>query len=116
MHPLTSSQREVWFDQLLHAEVPPYNIGGWVHLPGPIDSIGSAALLMVKRRDALRPVLVEGVPAAAAGGRAVARGRAAARLLRGSRSAGGGAGVDAGAPGRAFTLIDRPLCRYDLIV
>ncbi|MEM6405874.1 MAG: hypothetical protein AAF669_04680 [Pseudomonadota bacterium] len=36
-YPLTSSQREIWFEQQLYPELPLYNIGGYVDLPGAID-------------------------------------------------------------------------------
>ena len=37
--PLTSPQREIWFDQMLHEGVPLYNIGGYVKIPGAIDPV-----------------------------------------------------------------------------
>ncbi len=36
-YPLSSPQREIWFDQILHPDVPLYNIGGYVRIDGPID-------------------------------------------------------------------------------
>ena len=35
--PLTSSQCEIWFDQMVNAGLPLYNIGGYIDLPGKID-------------------------------------------------------------------------------
>ncbi len=35
-HPLSSPQREIWFDQMLHPDAPLYNIGG-DHADEPID-------------------------------------------------------------------------------
>jgi hypothetical protein len=59
--PLSSSQREIWFDQMLHEGVPLYNIGGYVHLPGAIDvaRFRAAVQLLVARHDALRLVLLD---------------------------------------------------------
>jgi len=61
LYPLTSSQREIWFDQMLHAEVPLYNIGGYVKIPGPINPalFEQAINLLVQKHDALRTVLTE---------------------------------------------------------
>ncbi|MFM7286506.1 MAG: condensation domain-containing protein, partial [Cyanobium sp.] len=56
LHPLTSPQREIWFDQMLHQDVPLYNIGGYVDLPGRIDPLlfAKAASLLVHKHDSLR--------------------------------------------------------------
>ncbi len=61
LHPLTSSQREIWFDQLLHAGIPLYNIGGYVDIPGPIDPalFEQAANLLAQKHDALRTLLAQ---------------------------------------------------------
>ncbi|MEK8017386.1 MAG: condensation domain-containing protein, partial [Candidatus Parabeggiatoa sp.] len=61
LYPLTSSQREIWFDQMLHAEVPLYNIGGYVKIPGQIDPalFEQAVNLLVQKHDALRTRLTE---------------------------------------------------------
>jgi hypothetical protein len=32
LHPLNSPQREIWFDQMLHPDVPLYNFGGYVEV------------------------------------------------------------------------------------
>jgi hypothetical protein len=39
LYPLSTPQREIWFDQMLHDGVPLYNIGGYVDLPGRIDPV-----------------------------------------------------------------------------
>ena len=36
-HPLTSSQREIWFDQSIYERSSMYNIGGYVCIGGAID-------------------------------------------------------------------------------
>ncbi|NJO16203.1 MAG: non-ribosomal peptide synthase/polyketide synthase [Thioploca sp.] len=61
IYPLTSSQREIWFDQLLHEGLPLYNIGGYVNLPGSIDPVlfEQSANLLVQKHDALRTFLVK---------------------------------------------------------
>lgn len=55
-HPLTLVQRDIWFDQILHRELPLYNIGGHVYLPGRIDPerFRRAAALLVRKHDSLR--------------------------------------------------------------
>ncbi|MDY6993961.1 MAG: condensation domain-containing protein, partial [Pseudomonadota bacterium] len=59
LYPLTTSQREIWFDQKMHAEIPLYNIGVYVHIPGPIDPIvfEQAINLLIQKHDALRITL-----------------------------------------------------------
>ncbi|HKR62913.1 MAG TPA: condensation domain-containing protein, partial [Thermoanaerobaculia bacterium] len=59
MFPLTSAQRGVWFDQLLHPEEPLYNMGGYLRIDGAIDEVVFEASLrtLVDRHDALRIVL-----------------------------------------------------------
>ncbi len=61
LYPLTSSQREIWFDQLLHPELPLYNVGGYVKLAGTIDPdlFQQAIALLVQKHDALRLVLTD---------------------------------------------------------
>ncbi|TGO02960.1 hypothetical protein PN36_15280 [Candidatus Thiomargarita nelsonii] len=68
-YPLTSSQREIWFDQMLHEEIPLYNIGGRVHLPGRIKPqlFKQAVNLLVQQHDTLRTLLLnerdeDGIP------------------------------------------------------
>nr|VFJ42352.1 MAG: amino acid adenylation domain-containing protein [Candidatus Kentron sp. FW] len=61
-YPLSSSQLDFWFDQILHPDVPLYNIGGHVRIDGPIDptlfeqALGS----VIAQNDALRIILHEG--------------------------------------------------------
>ncbi|MCP5006746.1 MAG: non-ribosomal peptide synthetase, partial [Planctomycetes bacterium] len=61
-YPLSSPQREICFDQLLHPEVPLYNIVGYMQINGTIDPalFESAVNLLVKRHDTLRIQLVSG--------------------------------------------------------
>ncbi|HBH72879.1 MAG TPA: non-ribosomal peptide synthetase, partial [Synechococcales bacterium UBA10510] len=56
LYPLSTPQREIWFDQMLHEGVPLYNIGGYVDLPGRIDPVmfEQAVNLLVRRHDSLR--------------------------------------------------------------
>ncbi|MGS1054645.1 non-ribosomal peptide synthase/polyketide synthase [Burkholderia glumae] len=56
---LTSSQREIWFDQAVHGEAPVYNIGGYVKIAGRVDParMEQAIKLLIARHDALRIVL-----------------------------------------------------------
>jgi amino acid adenylation domain-containing protein len=59
-YPLTSSQREIWFDQMLNADIPLYNIGGYVKISGQLDValFEQAANLLVQKHDALRTILI----------------------------------------------------------
>ncbi|HDN26617.1 MAG TPA: amino acid adenylation domain-containing protein, partial [Thioploca sp.] len=61
-YPLSSSQREVWFDQILHPDVPLYNIGGYLRIQGPVEpAIFEKALnQVIHENDALRIILHEG--------------------------------------------------------
>jgi len=61
LHPLTSPQREIWYDQILHEGVPLYNIGGYVKIPGVIDTVlfEQAVNLLVQKHDTLRTMLTE---------------------------------------------------------
>ncbi|MFN9546084.1 MAG: condensation domain-containing protein, partial [Cyanobacteriota bacterium] len=56
LYPLSTPQREIWFDQILNDGVPLYNIGGYVSLPGQINPklFEQAVNLLVKRHDSLR--------------------------------------------------------------
>ena len=56
---LTAPQREIWFDQLLHAQVPLYNIGGYVEINRAIDPLlfDRAIQCLVAGHDMLRMVL-----------------------------------------------------------
>ena len=60
-HPLTSPQRDIWFDQLLHGDTPLYNIGGYMRLAGHLDValFMQSAKLLVQKFDVLRTVLRE---------------------------------------------------------
>lgn len=61
-YPLSSPQRDIWLNQLLHPDVPLYNIGGYVRIDGPIDpAIFVQAINQVMQdNDALRTLLCEG--------------------------------------------------------
>src|SRR5262249_43369634 len=37
IYPLTSSQREIWFDQALYEHSSMYNIGGYCRITGAVD-------------------------------------------------------------------------------
>jgi amino acid adenylation domain-containing protein len=56
---LTAPQREIWFDQLVHAQVPLYNIGGYVEINRGIDPalFDRAVQRLVAGHDVLRMVL-----------------------------------------------------------
>ena len=58
-YPLSSSQREIWFDQALHPDIPLYNIGGYSRIDGPLEHerLERAVNLVAARHDALRIVL-----------------------------------------------------------
>jgi len=60
-YPLSSSQREIWFDQILHPDVPLYNVGGYLRIDGPIDpAIFEKALnQVIEENDALRIMLIK---------------------------------------------------------
>jgi len=61
-YPLSSSQQDIWFDQLLHPDVPLYNIGGYLRIDGPINlALFEKALnQVILENDALRLILQEG--------------------------------------------------------
>ncbi|MGN8024151.1 non-ribosomal peptide synthetase [Phyllobacterium sp. 22229] len=61
--PLTSPQREIWFDQIVHNDVPLYNYGGYVQILGTVDPerFERAVNLLVQKHDCMRTILVEGV-------------------------------------------------------
>ena len=68
-YPLTSSQREIWFEQQLYPTLPLYNIGGYVDLPGVLDPalFQQAVNLLIQKHDNLRIQLLadtdeDGVP------------------------------------------------------
>ncbi len=65
--PLSSNQRDIWLDQRLHSSLPLYNIGGYLEIEGPLDTVlfETATQVLVRRHDALRTVLIpeaDGVP------------------------------------------------------
>ncbi len=62
--PLSSVQREIWFDQILHPDIPLYNIGGYVRIRGPVNpSMFEKALRrVIRENDALRTVIHAGDP------------------------------------------------------
>ena len=69
LYPLTTGQREIWLSQLLHDDLPIYNIGGYAIIPGPIDPalFEQAVNLLVQKHDALRIMLTaeqdeDGIP------------------------------------------------------
>lgn len=55
---LSSPQREIWFDQMVHPETPKYNIGGYVEINGSIDvaHFQSAINQLLEYNDELRAV------------------------------------------------------------
>jgi hypothetical protein len=61
LYPLTSPQREIWFDLIWHGEVLPlYNLGGYVKIPAINPSLFEQAVnLLVQKHDTLRTVLTE---------------------------------------------------------
>jgi len=60
-YPLSSSQREIWFDQILHPDVPLYNIGGYMRIDGPIEPevFEKALNQVIEENDALRILLIK---------------------------------------------------------
>ncbi len=60
-YPLTSAQREIWFDQLLHPNIPLYNIGGYLRIESPIHAAWFEKALnqVIQENDALRLILHE---------------------------------------------------------
>jgi hypothetical protein len=63
IHPLTSSQREIWFEQTLCEHSPMYNIGGYMRIAGAIDPkrFERAINLLIRKHDCLRTVLIKGI-------------------------------------------------------
>jgi amino acid adenylation domain-containing protein len=61
-HTLTSSQREIWFDQALRQRSSTYNIGGYMSIAGAVDPerFERAINLLIRKHDCLRTVLVYG--------------------------------------------------------
>jgi hypothetical protein len=63
-YPLSSPQKEIWFDQIRHADTPLYNIGGYVRIDGPVNHslIEKSVNWVVQENDALRTILHEETP------------------------------------------------------
>lgn len=61
-YPFSSPQLDFWFDQVLHPNVPLYNIGGYVRIAGPVNPtlFEQALNRVVAENDALRIILHEG--------------------------------------------------------
>ncbi|MDM8558174.1 amino acid adenylation domain-containing protein [Candidatus Parabeggiatoa sp. HSG14] len=61
-YPLSSNQKDIWFDQILHPDIPFYNIGGYLRIDGPIDpAIFEKSLnQVIQDNDALRIILHKG--------------------------------------------------------
>ena len=66
LHPLSSVQREIWFDQALYPDAPVYNIAGMNRIPGVLDRaiFQEAITRLVQETEILRLMLTEkdGVP------------------------------------------------------
>ncbi|GFM84914.1 hypothetical protein PSCICO_03130 [Pseudomonas cichorii] len=62
-YPLTAAQRDIWLDQAVRSDVPLYNIGGYTVIEGSVDAerLQRAIDQMVRRHDALRMVLLNGL-------------------------------------------------------
>ena len=62
VYPLTSSQREIWFDQALYEHSSMYNIGGYLRIAGAVDPerFEQAINLLARKHDCLRAVLIKG--------------------------------------------------------
>src|SRR5262245_26029342 len=62
LFPLTSGQRGIWFDQMIHPDNPLYNMGGYMRIDGPINhQVFEAAIrILIQQNDALRIVLRKG--------------------------------------------------------
>jgi len=63
-YPLTSVQQEIWLDQMLHADLPVYNIGGYLKIKGSVDRnrFEHAIRQLISENDALRIILHEELP------------------------------------------------------
>jgi amino acid adenylation domain-containing protein len=61
-YPLSSPQLDLWFNQVLHPDVPLYNIGGYVRIEGAISPARFEKALnqVIEENDALRIILHEG--------------------------------------------------------
>jgi len=60
-YPLSSPQREIWFDQILHPDLPLYNFGGYLRIDGPIDPalFEKALNQVIEENDALRIMFIK---------------------------------------------------------
>ena len=61
LYPLSSVQREIWFDHFLFPDTPLYNVGCHCQIYGELDLqlFRQAITLLIKENDALRMVLTE---------------------------------------------------------
>jgi hypothetical protein len=61
-YPLSSPQLDFWFDQILHPDVPLYNIGGYVRIDGSINPtlFEKALNQVIAENDALRIIIHTG--------------------------------------------------------
>jgi len=61
LYPLSSVQREIWFDHGLFPDTPLYNVGCYCEINGELDLhlFREAIALLIKENDALRMVLTE---------------------------------------------------------
>jgi hypothetical protein len=61
-YPPSSPQLDLWFNQILHPDVPLYNIGGYVRIEGAISParFEKALTQVIEENDALRLILHEG--------------------------------------------------------
>jgi len=55
-YPLSSSQLDIWFDQMLQPDIPFYNIAGYLQITGPVDHpiLEQAINQVIQENDALR--------------------------------------------------------------
>jgi len=61
-YPLSSTQQEIWFNQILYPDAPLYNIGGYLQIEGPIDPalFEKALNQVIQDNDALRILIHKG--------------------------------------------------------
>lgn len=61
LYPLTSYQRDIWFEQELYAKKPIYNIGGYAEVKGYVhyETLQKALTLFINENDAMRISIVE---------------------------------------------------------
>ncbi len=61
LYPLSSVQREIWFDHFLFPDTPLYNVGCYCEINGKLDLhlFRQAFTLLIKENDAMRMVLTE---------------------------------------------------------